>query len=190
MSAPQHHPQPDRKQATLSVDVQSIDKVLDTAASPFAGPELHPQAAAYLMLEAKSFPGAERIDVVFRVPAGSSGSIDPLRTAVRRFGEEENQEATKEVKEILKVGRYALVIGAIAVIILRGLSELMLLVGDYAMLKGLSESLVIFYWVILWRPAELLLYDHIQPRRRAKLGRLLANAEVRVEYVADPEFGQ
>jgi hypothetical protein len=190
MSSRQPHPRPKGKQVALTIDVQSIERVLDTAVSPFAGPELHPQVADYLMIEAKSSPGAERIEVVFRVPTGSGGSIGQLRTAVRRFGAEENHVATKEVREILKMGRYALFIGAIAVIILRGLSELMLLTGDYAMLKGLSESLVIFYWVILWRPAELLLYDHIQPRRRAKLGRLLANADVRVEYVADSELGR
>ena len=190
MNSPHPPARSEGKKVTFSIDVQSIERVVDTAVSPFAGPELHPQVADYLMLEAKSSPGAERAEVVFRVPNGSGGSIEELRTAVRRFGTEENHVATKEVREILKMGRYALFIGAIAVIILRGLSELMLLIGDYAMLKGLSESLVIFYWVILWRPAELLLYDHIQPRRRAKLGRLLANADVRVEYVADSELGR
>lgn len=177
------------KQVILSLDVQSIDKVLDTAVSPFAGPQLHPEAASHLMLEARAFPGAERVEVLFRVPEGSGGSIENLRIAVNRYGLEENYEATKEVKEVLKDGRFALLIGTLAVTVLQGLAELLLLIGDYAMLKGLSESLVIFYWVILWRPAELLLYEHIAPRRRARLGHLLANAEVRVDYVVPSELG-
>lgn len=189
MSATLDQARPSAKNPTLLLDVQSIDKVLDTAVSPFAGPQLHPEAAAQLMLEARGFPGAERLDVVFRVPLGSGGRVEDLRKAVQRFGLEESIEASKIVKEIMKDGRYALLIGAVAVSVLRGLAELLLLVGDYAMLKGLSESLVIFYWVILWRPAELLLYEHIAPRRRAKLGRLLERATVRTEYVDVSELG-
>jgi hypothetical protein len=170
------------KRTCLILDVQSIDNVLDTELSPFAGPRLHPEAASHLMLEANAHPKAGGFDVVFRVPHGSGGSLDDLRTAVRRFANEANLQATREVKEILKDGWFSLWIGLLAVVVFLGIAEVLPLMGDQRFLKAMSESLIIFYWVILWRPAELLLYEHIPPRRRRRVASLLARADVRVGH--------
>jgi hypothetical protein len=108
--------------------------------------------------------------------------LDDLRTAVRRFANEANLQATREVKEILKDGWFSLWIGLLAVVVFLGIAEVLPLLGDQRFLKAMSESLIIFYWVILWRPAELLLYEHIPPRRRRHVANLLARADVRVEH--------
>lgn len=43
-----------------------------------------------------------------------------------------------------------------------------------------SESLVVFGWVAMWRPAEIFLYDWLPITRRRRLFRRLAAAEVEV----------
>jgi len=42
----------------------------------------------------------------------------------------------------------------------------------------LSRGLVIVAWVALWRPAELLVYDHLPLRKQRKLARKAAEADV------------
>ena len=46
------------------------------------------------------------------------------------------------------------------------------------MVKAVSESLTVFAWVAMWRPAELLLYEHWPVRRKRRLAQRLAQAEV------------
>jgi hypothetical protein len=52
--------------------------------------------------------------------------------------------------------------------------------GDSATVRAITESLIIVYWVILWRPAELLLYEHFPARRRRKAARALARSDLRL----------
>jgi hypothetical protein len=47
--------------------------------------------------------------------------------------------------------------------------------------KYLSESLIIIGWVTLWKPIELLLFDHFPIRRRRNLARALAPSRVLLE---------
>jgi hypothetical protein len=46
--------------------------------------------------------------------------------------------------------------------------------------RVLQESLVIIGWVVLWRPAEMLLYDWVPMARRRKLYERLAAAQISV----------
>jgi hypothetical protein len=52
--------------------------------------------------------------------------------------------------------------------------------GDGLLRSIASESLVIFGWVAMWRPAETFLYDWLPITRRRRLFRRLAEAEVEV----------
>jgi hypothetical protein len=51
--------------------------------------------------------------------------------------------------------------------------------GTYG--RVLQESLVIVGWVVIWRPAEIFLYDWLPIVRRRKLFNRLASATVTVQ---------
>lgn len=49
------------------------------------------------------------------------------------------------------------------------------------LMLGVRESLTIFAWVAMWRPAELWLYAHLPERHWRRLARRLSAAKVRIE---------
>jgi hypothetical protein len=167
--------------ATIRMEVRSVDALLNPDASPYPGPRLDPVAGERILKTALTTHGTEGFIVEFTVPAGDLGREDELRKALDVLAKEAMDDAEKELREIFKNGRFSLFIGFIAVALLMGLTELLLLVGgEFPGVKAVTESLVIVYWVILWRPAELLLYDHFPVRRRRSAARALARSEVRL----------
>lgn len=89
------------------------------------------------------------------------------------------EDAEKELGEIFRNGRVSLFVGFLAVGLLMGITELLLLVGEgSATVRAITESLIIVYWVILWRPAELLLYEHFPTRRRLRAARALVCSQL------------
>ncbi len=167
--------------ATVRMEIRSVDRLLDPAASPLPGPRLDPEAGARILGEIRSSPKARNFLVEFVVPPADLGRGEEVRAALGILAREAVADAEKELREIFKNGRVSLFVGFLAVAALLGITELLLLVGgDSTTVKAIVESLVIVYWVILWRPAELLLYDHFPARRRRRAARALGRAELRL----------
>ena len=57
--------------------------------------------------------------------------------------------------------------------------------GPFARL--FQESLIIIGWVVIWRPAEMFLYDWVPILRRRKLYRRLAEADVEIRRPPAPK---
>ena len=165
--------------AAIRLEVRSVDQLLDPENSPFPGPRLDPEAGERILKMARNSPKATSFIVEFTVPAADLGREDEVRKALAVLALEAMADAEKELREIFKNGRVSLFVGFLAVAILLGITELLLLVGgDSATVRAITESLIIVYWVILWRPAELLLYEHFPARRRRRAARALARSDL------------
>lgn len=75
-----------------------------------------------------------------------------------------------------------MVVGLVFLTVCLGLAELVLRTGSGGPVSGvLREWLVIVGWVALWRPLDTLLYEWRPIRRRERLLRRLATAEVTLQ---------
>ncbi len=167
--------------AAIRLDVRSVDRLLNPEASPFPGPRLDPEAGERILKMARSSPKATSFIVEFTVPAADLGREGEVRQALGVLAGEAMEDAQKELREIYRNGRVSLIVGFLAVAVLLGITELLLLVGgESATVKAITESLIIVYWVILWRPAELLLYEHFPARRRRKAAGALVRSQLRL----------
>lgn len=173
--------------AAIRMEVRSVDQLLNPEASPFPCPRLDPAAGERILKTALTIPRAVGFIVEFTVPAADLGREEEVRKALDVLAREAMEDAEKELRDIFRNGRFSLFIGFIAVALLMVLTELLLLVGGgSATVRAITESLVIVYWVILWRPAELLLYDHFPVRRRRSAARALARSELRLVSAKGP----
>ena len=76
----------------------------------------------------------------------------------------------RQLKRLFRVGRISLVIGIVFATVAASLGEVLSsLVSQQSHVRVLTESLVIFGWVALWRPAEIFLYDWWPIRAEAKM---------------------
>ena len=147
---------------TLRLDIVSVDGLLDCAGSPLAAPHLHPEVAAMLLSKADQAPRRAALRVAFSVPAADLGRTQEVHAATVAQFTRAQEEAQRQLHSIFRNGRVAAATGLLFIIVL----------------KAISESLTIFAWVAMWRPAELLLYEHWPVRRRRRLAQRLAQAEV------------
>ena len=157
--------------AVIRLEVRSVDQLLNPENSPFPGPRLDPAAGERILNMARSLPKATKLVVEFTVPAADLGREDEVRKALDVLAWEAMEDAEKELREIFRNGRVSLFVGFLAVAVLMGITELLLLVGgESATVRAITESLIIVYWVILWRPAELLLYEHFPCTAKTQCG--------------------
>lgn len=167
--------------ATIRLEIHSVDQLLNPENSPFRGPRLDPEAGGRILKLALGSPKATIFSVELTVPETDLGRDEEVRKAMKTLTSEAVEDAEKELSEIFRNGRVSLFVGFLAVGALMGITELLLLAGGGSpTVRAITESLIIVYWVILWRPAELLLYEHFPTRRRLRAAQALARSQVRL----------
>lgn len=154
---------------------------------PFRERDLSADAERFIVEWAKELPKDRPIDIVIHLQsdADEAQRTRDLASAINGWFEARAHAETRALGELLRDGRIAFLIGI-------GILSLCLLLswflsqrleGPFA--RVLSESFLIIGWVVIWRPAEMFLYDWLPLVRRRKLYRRLARAPVTVCRAAD-----
>ena len=79
-----------------------------------------------------------------------------------------------------RTGQVGLVLGIVLVIALVAIAQFVAAAVPGTLGTGLREGLVIFSWVVLWRPVEVLIYDWIPARHERKVATKLLDAPIEV----------
>ena len=162
----------------LSLPVVSVDRLLDTTGSPLATPHLHPEAADALLKLAERSQRGVAMQLEFVVPAQDSHRTDEVRRALATHFQQSETELSHRLKSILRQGRVAAIVGLVFVAAVLGIVQVITRMESLNFTHTAVESLTIIAWVALWRPAELLLYEHWPVRRQRQLARRLAQAHI------------
>ncbi len=161
---------------SLRLPVVSVDRLLDTTGSPLATPHLHPEAAEALLKLAERAPRGAAMQLEFTVPAQDSHRTEEVRQALASHFQQIETEQTHLLHSTLRQGRVAAIVGLVFVAVVLAMAQIITRIESLNYTHAAVESLTIIAWVALWRPAELLLYDHWPVRRHRQLARRLAQA--------------
>ncbi len=165
-------------ETTIKLEVHSVNQLLDAEGSPIVEKRIHPKVADVIWEEAQEEPYSQRFCIEIMVPPADVGRDAEVAEAIRDYYFWETDKAREEIKETLKDGRIGLSVGMIVVVFLLAAAEAILVLGSGRFLTAIGESLIIFAWVAIWSPAELLLYAHLPIRRRRNLAQKLTEAKV------------
>ncbi len=170
-------PAPDAAIQIRLADPRELFDTLDPA--PFRGRRLDPQAEAYLLDRAAGLPSTGAVSLRLHLPDAAAGEGLPALLA-GVFAARAAAEGAR-LREHFWQARTALVVGLAglaACLALAAAAEAML--GVRSPLGLMAEGLTILGWVLLWKPAEMFLYDWMPIRRRRRLFRRLAAARIAV----------
>ena len=104
-----------------------------------------------------------------------------LKAAISRHFAYKADRVSGDLRELIEIGRWALIIGLCVLGICILLRQLLLSVLPQGAFSGiLAEGLVIVGWVANWRPVEIFLYEWWPMLRKRSLFRRLASAEVEI----------
>ena len=147
--------------------------------SPFRDRDLDPEAARYILEEAQDLPHDAPITIVLHMPPEAAARADFVPGAIHNYFALMRLSDERRMRMIFREGRWSLAVGLVVVFAVFALAKFLSdAVPQDSLWHMLIDSLVILGWVILWRPAELLLYDWWPVRRRIQLYRRLEAARV------------
>jgi hypothetical protein len=166
----------------IEVRVESVSQLFDTL-DPFPFPErdLDKDAEEYIVGWARELPRDMPITIVIHLPQGELAKHDhgALTTALNRFFDYRSGIVLRDLNELFRVGRTALLIGAsVLALCLLGARFAATQLDETPLGRFIQESLVILGWVANWKPIEIFLYDWWPLVRRRNLYRRLAAARV------------
>jgi hypothetical protein len=130
--------------------------------APFRERELDPQAERYILANSENIPAGEAIELSVYLPADKFSLVDAaqLERTIRYHFELKADDKAAELKKSLRLGRKGLLLGFLVFLVctLIGLA-LMNAFPSSRIIVTLEQSLVVFAWVLIWRPVEILTYD-------------------------------
>ncbi|MBB5575914.1 MULTISPECIES: hypothetical protein [Rhizobium] len=169
---------------TILVQVDRAARLFNSLdPTPFRERDLDREAERFIVEWAQEAPSNAMLEIVIQLTGEEAGTaaIETLQQALCYNFQDRAAQAYREVRELLREGRRALVIGipvlALSIVASQIISNL---AGPAAPAKVISESLLIFGWVANWRPLEIFLYGWWEIARRRRLYQRLAAANVRV----------
>jgi len=169
-----------RAETTLTLEIRSVDDLLDVEGSPLVGPRIHPEAARSLRAQASECPRRLPFCIAVKVPQADLPREAEVQAAIRLHFQEESAEAREELRTIGYKGRWSFFLALAVVALLITVSEAVLRLGEGRFVTVLSESLIIIAWVSLWGPADTLFFSRFPVWRRRNLSRSLAEARVKL----------
>lgn len=145
---------------------------------PFRERDLDAEAERYIVEWAQELPKKQPIEIVIRLQATGSPPDPDLAAAVTGWFAGRAHAETQALRELFRDGRLAFLIGLVVLALCLFLSWLLTQALDSPFARVFQESLIIIGWVVIWRPAEMFLYDWLPLLRRRRLYQRLAAAKI------------
>ncbi|MGW9330773.1 hypothetical protein [Bosea sp. NPDC055594] len=149
---------------------------------PFRERDLSSEAEQYIVEWAEELPKKQPIEIVVHLQSAGSAP-DPaayIPAAITGWFRARERDQARAIRQLFRDGRLAFLIGLAGLALCMALVWLLTQTFEGPFTRVIQESLVIVGWVVMWRPAEMFLYDWLPLLRQKTLFRRLADATVTV----------
>lgn len=168
----------------IQIRVDQVSQLFNTLDPfPFHERDLDSDAEEYIVGWARELPREQplRITVHLPRPEVDSAVARGLEEALQRFFAYRADVIGRDLNELFRVGRRAMLIGLGALGLCLAAGQIVTgRFGTGYLARFVEEGLIIVGWVANWRPLEIFLYDWWPLARRRDLYRRLAIAKVDV----------
>ena len=168
----------------IAIRVRTILQLFNSLdPSPFRERDLDPHTEEFVVGWARELPHAAPFTIVVELPSEEAAKPEATRIgeAFANYFHHRADAASRDLRELFRVGWRSLAIGAMVLIACLISSQILAkMVGNAVVARVLEESLIIVGWVANWRPIKIYLYDWWPIRRRIMLFRRIAAAPVDV----------
>ncbi|MGB8543738.1 MAG: hypothetical protein WCD32_00265 [Azonexus sp.] len=166
----------------IEIRIKSVEQLFNSFdPAPFRERELDREAERHIVSYAREIDAGSPVDLVIYLPPATIGPTlaEELAAAIGNHFELRAREQEIELNELRRLGRKGLVVGLLVMLFatLAGIA-LTNAFPKSSFFETIEQSLIIFAWVALWRPAEILLYDRWPLIRERELFQWLATAPV------------
>lgn len=140
---------------------------------------IHPAVEEFLIEETESVPWKYEITLLVNAEEKDSAAEEAIATAIHNHFLYSSRNAGFLVKKIFVLGWKSLAVSFVFLMFMFIIAySITTFLPDNTIMITFRELFIILGWVALWRPADLLLYDWREPKRRGKVSARLARAEI------------
>ena len=185
--APDESPVPrhaHKEVSTVYVHVRRLGQLFNSLdPSPFWERDLDRSAGQYIEDEFSDKPRDRAWVLEVSIEENQDFDTKDVQSAVTTYYRRMVASASKQIRDKLWIGQWAMLIGVVvflACMLLRELFEQRLASGPPRLL---DEGLIVLAWVAVWIPVEQLFYDLAPLMRERRLYRRLTQVRVHVRHV-------
>lgn len=172
--------------ATIDIRIRSLSQLLNGLdPAPLPKRTLEPGAESYILGCAGKHRLTESLRLLLHLPESLRSHAPALAVAIPEHFRRAHAQGERAFRRRLRIGGVAL---AIALVVLAGSVALRSLLRDAdggAVVRGLEEGLLILGWVAMWRPVEILLFEHWESHRDHDLLERLSSIPVECVFLPD-----
>ena len=163
----------DGERACIELRLRTVQQLFDGRdPSPFRERDLDEDAVEYIVDAAEEITPKVGLKLVVWISESSEHQQledTTIVEAIRGHFTYEIERLRRRLREHVRRGQMALLVGVAILVVFLTLAKLMLSFPSEYVRQILREGLVITGWVAMWRPLELLLYDWWPLARKRRL---------------------
>jgi hypothetical protein len=172
------------KPTEVAVRVNTVGQMFNPFdRSPFRERDIAAGVEEFLVGWVRELPQSAPFVIAVYLPADELAKPQArvIGVAIAHYFDTRAQVAARDLRELFRIGRRSLLIGLVVLAACLTASQVAAsLIPNAVVARVLEESLIIVGWVANWRPIEIYLYDWLPIRRRIRLNRRIAAAQVEV----------
>ncbi|MCM2281787.1 MAG: hypothetical protein NDI61_08060 [Bdellovibrionaceae bacterium] len=169
----------------IEVRVKSPQQLFDARdPAPFRDRDLDDDFVEYIVSSAKEFSGSVPLKIVIYVEDAATADLskDSIREAIHSYFAYRIESLRRDLKTFLKRAQVFLFIGLLILAVCLGLAQSLTVPTPPGAVGILREGLVIFGWVSIWKPIELVLFDWYPLFETIRLHRKLLATEIEIRF--------
>jgi len=172
--------------ATIEIRIRSLAQLVETLdPAPLRERALGRSVESYILASAGRHRRTEALRLRVHFPESLRAHAAEAAEAIHEHFRRTHAQGERAFRRRMRIGGFAL---AVALGVLAGSIGLRSLLSDIEgqpLVQGLGEGLLILGWVAMWRPVEILLFEHWESHLdHALLERL---ASIPIEFVFQPD---
>jgi len=171
----------------IEVHVKTTRQLFDAKdPAPFRERDLDNDFIKYIVSATKEFPVTSPLKIVIYIEESESKDLpkDSIREAIRRHLAYQIELQQSALKRFLKRAQVFFVIGLLVLAACLSLTQSLVIPNPAGMIGILREGLVIFGWVSIWKPIELILFDWYPLFETIRFHKKLLGTEIDIRFKA------
>lgn len=154
--------------------------------APFRERDLDDDFVTYIVNSAREFTSKAAMKVVIYVEENESRDLSKsaIRDAIHTFLAYEIDLQRSELKSFLKRAQVFLVLGIAILMACIGVAQSLTVPQPPGLIGIIREGIVIFGWVSIWKPIELILFDWYPLFEKLRLYKKLLATEIEIRFGA------
>lgn len=171
----------------IEVRVKSSQQLFDARdPAPFRERDLDDDFVEYILSSVREFTISSPLKIVIYVEETETNDLpkDSIREAIRSYFAYKIDLQRGELKAFMKQAQLFLFIGLIVLATCLGIAQSLTIPSPPGALGILREGIVIFGWVSIWKPIELILFDWYPLFEKIRFYKKLLGTEIDIRFAA------